>query len=156
MQIDCWCWVELLVLYSSDAWSHLFVCRQVGSGSFGILSTKYSYVNLRFNMCINKVWHWVACRGSCAIKPTNQTKLENILSLQKKQPSPFHWNLTKSTFSPISGQIEFKKKNYHKNACLKNHIEDKTNLTFLGIKWPTEVDMVLNKTQTPVRDIEHF
>ena len=29
-----------------------------------------------------------------------------------------------------------------------NHIEDKTNLTFFGIKWPTEVDMQLNKTWT--------
>ena len=30
-----------------------FVCRQVGSGSLGILSTKYSFVNLWFNMRIN-------------------------------------------------------------------------------------------------------
>ena len=29
---------------------------QVGSGSFGI-SIKYLFVNLRFNMCINEVWH---------------------------------------------------------------------------------------------------
>ena len=29
----------------------------------------------------------------------------------------------------------------------KIHIEDKINLTFLAIKWPTEVDMLLNKTQ---------
>ena len=31
------------------------MCKQVGSGSFGISSTKYSFVNLRFNMCINEV-----------------------------------------------------------------------------------------------------
>ena len=62
-----------------------FVCRQVGSGSFGILSTKYLFVNLWFNIRINEVWHCVACRGFYAIKSTkpNQTKLENILRLPK-------------------------------------------------------------------------
>ena len=61
------------------------MCRQVGSGSFGISSTKYSFVNLRFNMCINEVWYCVACRGSCAIKSTksNQTKLEHFESSEK-------------------------------------------------------------------------
>ena len=47
-----------------------FVSRQMGTGSFGILSTKYSFVNLRFNICINEVWHCVACSVSCAIKST--------------------------------------------------------------------------------------
>ena len=27
---------------------------------------------------------------------------------------------------------------------------EKTNLTFFDIKWPTEVDMLLNSTQTPL------
>ena len=27
-------------------------------------------------------------------------------------------------------------------------MQDKTNLTFLGIKWSTEVDMPLNQTQS--------
>ena len=66
---DCWCWVELLVLCSSDAWIYLFVCWQVDSGSFGILSTKYSFVNFRFNMAINKVLHWVACHKTHQTKP---------------------------------------------------------------------------------------
>ena len=120
------------------------MCRQVGSGSFGILSTKYSFVNLWFNMCINEVWH-CDLQGFLCHK-INQTKLENILSLPK--------NLT---LSPKSDQINlFTKiwpnriKNYRKKkkTCSKTRIEDKTNLTFLGIKWPTE-DLPLNKTQTP-------
>ena len=121
-----------------------FLSRQVGSGSFGILSTKYSFVNLWFNMHINEVWHCVACRGFYAIKST-KPNLRTFWGFQKT--SPFHWNLTKSTFSPISGQNqELSKKK--KTPCPKTRIEDKTNLTFLGIKWPTEVDMPLNKTQT--------
>ena len=84
----------------------------------------------------------MACRGSCAIKPTkpNQTKLENILSFPK--------NLTFLLKSDQINLFNNRIKNYHKNPCPKIHIEDKTNLTFLGIKWPTEFDMPLNKTQT--------
>ena len=69
VELNCWCCIVAMLGVIS------FVCRQVGSGSFGILSTKYSLVNLWFNMCINKVLHWVACRGFYAIKsikPTNQ------------------------------------------------------------------------------------
>ena len=29
----------------------------------------------------------------------------------------------------------------------KTHTKDKTNLTLSDIKWPTEIDMQLNKTQ---------
>ena len=67
--LNCWCCIAAMLGAIS------FVCWQVGSGSFGILSTKYLFVNLRFNMCINKVWHCVACRGFYAIKSTkpNQT-----------------------------------------------------------------------------------
>ena len=75
----------------------------------------------------------------------NQTKpnLRTFWGFQKT--SPFHWNLTKSTFS--SGQIE--SRSIEKNKpCPKTYVQDKTNLTFLGIKWPTEFDMSLNKTQT--------
>ena len=50
VQTNCWCWVELLVLCSSSAWSHLIVCRQVNSGSFGILSTEHLFANLGFNV----------------------------------------------------------------------------------------------------------
>ena len=46
--------VELLVLCNS-AWSHFIVYKQVVSGLFRILSTKFSFGNLRFNMCINKI-----------------------------------------------------------------------------------------------------
>ena len=91
----CLYWVEFFVLCSC-AWSRLIVCRQVSSGSFAILSTKYSFGNLRFD--ISKGWHWIACRGLCAISPTNQrnqpTKLEKI-EFSKKT----------ATFSPKSGQI---------------------------------------------------
>ena len=95
-------------------------------------------------MCINEVWHCVACRGFFAIKST-KPNLRTFWGFQKT--SPFHWNLTESTFSPISGQIESRTIE-KKNPCSKTCIEDKTNLTLLGIKWPTEVDMPLNKTQT--------
>ena len=76
---------------------------------------------------------------------TNQTKLKNILSLPKK----------KLTFSLKSDQINLftniwpnRIKNSQKNLCPNTHIEDKTNLTFLGIEWPAEVYILLNKTQT--------
>ena len=77
--LNCWCCIAAMLGSIS------FVSRLVGSGSFGILSTKYSFVNLWFNMCINEVWHCVACRGFYAIRSTkpNQTKLENILRLPK-------------------------------------------------------------------------
>ena len=64
-------------------------------------------------MCIDKVWHCVACKGSCAIK---STKPENTLSLPK--------NLT---FSLKSDQINFftnirpnRIKNYKENAIKQN------------------------------------
>ena len=138
--LNCWCCIAVMLAAIS------FVSKQVGSGSFGILSTKCLFVNLWFNMCINEVWYCVACRSFYAIKST-KPNLKTFWSFQKT--SPFHWNLTKSTFSPISGQIESRtiEKN-PKNLCPKTCVKDKTNLTFLGIKWPTEVDMPLNKTQT--------
>ena len=97
--LNYWCCMAVMLGAIS------FVCRQVGSGSFGILSTKYLFVNLWFNMCINEVWHCVACRGFYAIKP-KQTKLNLRTFWVFQKTSPFHWNLTKSTFSPISGRIE--------------------------------------------------
>ena len=75
----------------------------------------------------------------------NQTKLEKIFRLPK--------NLTLSLKSDIINIFtniwpnkinNYKKK---KNPCPKTRVGDKTNLTFLDIKWPTEVDMPLNKTQ---------
>ena len=46
-----------LVLLCDSAWSYLIVCKEMDSGLFGLLSTKYSFKNLRFNMCINGSWH---------------------------------------------------------------------------------------------------
>ena len=40
---------ELLVL-SSCAWSRSIVCGQLGFGFLGMLSTKYSFGNIRFNV----------------------------------------------------------------------------------------------------------
>ena len=78
----------------------------------------------------------------------NQTKLNLRIFWVFQKASPFHWNLTKSTFSPISGQKESRTIEKKKSPCPKTRIEDKTNLTFPSIKWPSEVDMPLNKTQT--------
>ena len=33
------------------------MCMQVGTGSFEVLSTEYSFGNLWFNMCINEDRH---------------------------------------------------------------------------------------------------
>ena len=57
------------------------MCRQMRSGSFGILSTNYSLVNLSFNvyklsLALNGLQGFLCHK-------TNQTKLENILSLPK-------------------------------------------------------------------------
>ena len=88
----------------------------------------------------------MACKDEYAIKPDKPTKPENILSFQKKP-----------NFSLKSDQINYFTniwpniiKYYNKIPYPKTHIEDKTNLTFLGIKWPTEVDMPLNKTQIQI------
>ena len=135
--LNCWCCIAAMLGAISS------VCRLVDSGSFWISSTKYSFVNLRFNMCINEFWHSVACRGFLCHK-INQTKPNLWTFWVFQKTSPFHWNQTNSTFSPISGQIESRTL----KKCPKTRIEDKTNLGFLGIKWPTVVDMLLNKTQT--------
>ena len=129
---------------------------QVGSVSFGILSTKYSFVNLWFNMCINEIWHCVACRGFYAIKSTkpNKTKLEYILSL----PKNLSFSLKSDQINLFTNIWSNRIKNYRpppkKNPCPKTRIEVKTNLTFLGIKWPIDVDMPLNKTQTHIPSLE--
>ena len=86
--LNCWCCIAAMLGAVS------FVCRQVGSGSFGILSTKYSFVNLRFNMC----GHCVACRGFYAIKSTKPNQTREHFESSKKPHSfteiwpnkPFH------------------------------------------------------------------
>ena len=107
-----------------------FVCRQVGSGSFGISSTEYLFVNLWFNMRINE-----ACSGFYAIKSTkpNQTKLKNILRL----PKNLTLSLKSDKINLFTNIWPNRIKNYRKktkNPCSKARVEDKTNLTFLGIK----------------------
>ena len=95
--LNCWCCIAAMLGAIS------FVCRQVGSGSFGILSTKYSFVNLWFNMHINEVWHCVACRGFYAIKATKPNQTWEHFEASKKphpfteiwQNQPFHQYLAK-------------------------------------------------------------
>ena len=155
-----------LWLSNSNTWNYLCVKKSLGSFKnivykmylqiiyiFNIyINRKYSFVNLWFNMRINKVWHCVACRGFHAIKSTKSNQTWEHFEASKKphplteiwQNQPFHQYLAKSN-------QELLKKN--KNPCPKTHVEDKTNLTFFGIKWPTEVDMPLSKTQTHKPDL---
>ena len=79
---------------------------------------------------------------------TSQTKLENVLSLPKNLTFSLKSDQINLFTNIWPNRIKNYQKNPKKNLCLQTHIEDKTNLTFLGIKWPTEVDMPLNKTQT--------
>ena len=131
--LNCWCCIAAMPGAIS------FVCRHVVSDSFGILS-KYLFVNLWFNMCINEVSH-CGLLGFCAFNQPNQTKLNLRTFWVFQKTSPF----TKIWSNRIKN---YWKKKQSKNPCPKTRIEDKTNLTFLGIKWPIEIDMPLNKTQT--------
>ena len=74
-QTNCWYWNELFVLCSST-WDHSIVCRQVGSGSLGILPNKY-----KRNLALSGLQGLICHKA----KQTNQTKLKNILSFQKKK-----------------------------------------------------------------------
>ena len=63
----------------------------------------------------------------------NQTKLENILRLSKN----FALSLKYDKINLFTNIWPNRIKNYKKNPqtpCPKTHVEDKTNLTFLGIK----------------------
>ena len=96
IRLNCWCIAAMLGAIS-------FVSRREDSGSFGILSTKYSIVNLWFNMGINEVWHCVACRGFYAIKLTKPNQTWEHFEASKKphpfteiwQNQPFHQYLAK-------------------------------------------------------------
>ena len=156
--LNCWCYIAAMLGAIS------FVSRQVGSGSFGILSIKYSFVNLWFNIfkypvrwqkllssarsgstalsyrkcVITLVGGWWGqsiaraftrcmmkkkCKWSLALcgqqgflcHKINQTKLNLRTFWGFQKISPFLWNLTKSTLSQISGQIESR-------TIEKNHV----------------------------------
>ena len=63
-------------LFTSQSYryKHLTVCKQMSFGLFKMLHTKYSLINHIFDICMNKIWHYITYEGWYAIKPKKTPK----------------------------------------------------------------------------------
>ena len=65
-------------------WKHLNVCKQMRSYLSKMFSTKYSFRNLWFNICKNRIWHKITDKGWYGIKPSQPTNQFSSQTMKDK------------------------------------------------------------------------